>query len=419
MPPNAVSPRPASWPSGSSRSSGATPLLRRFSTPSPYTGGNIVAEPGHSREQPAVDPTNKLQDQVIDASSAPADTVHQYNLKSRGRIYALITVKSHAPNARDPPLLYFGEELTGFVILSLNDLSGMQSMDVMLRMFDSDPILPTFETRRALLSQQVDGSYISGGRFCWPFTIAPPVPSSSTSSSVVDSSLGNRSPSSMSHNNGGGPKFQLIVTIHRRGRLTRNVGVRQILSYVSPPDPSARVPSTQSPILADLLHGSSVELIMATTKSSFPVNDTIPLHLTLTSKSREALDLLGVSHVIDVRLQKVLAFGKQASVIRPLTLKNRSSYHRTDMAAKAHWDFDGHAKELPSNDGHPRPRWCINLNGKFHRQPRVELSPSFEVPGMALMYFVSLFPFRSKDFRPASDPNKELVMGKIQLTNWR
>jgi hypothetical protein len=105
-------------------------LLRRFSTPSPYTGsGNASAR------QPAIDPTALIHD---DASLHPlypassADTVHQYNLKSRGRDDAIITVKSHARTAQDPPLLYFGEEIKGFVILSLTDLSDMQNMDVVV-----------------------------------------------------------------------------------------------------------------------------------------------------------------------------------------------------------------------------------------------------------------------------------------------
>ena len=68
--------------------------------------------------------------------TVPSDTVHhQYNLRSRGRDYALITVASHAPNVQDSPLLYFGEELKGFVALSLNDLNDMQSMDVMVSQF--------------------------------------------------------------------------------------------------------------------------------------------------------------------------------------------------------------------------------------------------------------------------------------------
>jgi hypothetical protein len=67
----------------------------------------------------------------------PANTVHQYNLKSRGRDYALITVRSHALNVEDPPLLYFGETLRGLVILSLSDLGDMQSMEVVVSQFPS------------------------------------------------------------------------------------------------------------------------------------------------------------------------------------------------------------------------------------------------------------------------------------------
>jgi hypothetical protein len=67
--------------------------------------------------------------------TAPADTVHQYMLKSRWKYHALVTVMSHATNARDSPLLYFGEELKGFVELTLDNLSGMQSMDVVVSRF--------------------------------------------------------------------------------------------------------------------------------------------------------------------------------------------------------------------------------------------------------------------------------------------
>ena len=81
---------------------------------------------------------NLVHDQVDDASftpSIPFETVHHYTLTSRGREYALITVTSHALNAQDIPLLYFGEELKGFVVLSLSDLNDMQSMDVVVSQF--------------------------------------------------------------------------------------------------------------------------------------------------------------------------------------------------------------------------------------------------------------------------------------------
>ena len=62
----------------------------------------------------------------------PADTVHEYSLKSRWREYAVLTIKSHARTVHDPPLLYLGEEIKGFVILSLTNLSGMQGIDVVV-----------------------------------------------------------------------------------------------------------------------------------------------------------------------------------------------------------------------------------------------------------------------------------------------
>ena len=91
-----------------------------------------------------------------------------------------------------------------------------------LQVFDRDPIIPSFEAKRILLSHQVDESHISGGKFCWPFAIAPPADSISPLGSSADSSLGHQS--SIGHGPVRDLKFQLIVTIYRRGRLTRNVG---------------------------------------------------------------------------------------------------------------------------------------------------------------------------------------------------
>jgi hypothetical protein len=128
----------ASLPPGPNSRFGVTAILRRFSTPSNYTGGNATA--GQLATQRGIDPTSLIHDEVHDASLRPAfptDTVHQYSLKSRGRDYALILVRSHALNGQDPPLLYFGETLKGFVVLSRNDLSDMQSMEVAVSEFSN------------------------------------------------------------------------------------------------------------------------------------------------------------------------------------------------------------------------------------------------------------------------------------------
>src|SRR5882757_6186095 len=136
-------------------------------------------------------------------------------------------------------------------------------------MFDIDPIIPSLEARLILLSQQVDQSHVSNGVFRWPFVIAPPsalVPSSSSSSrssSGVEPSLGHQSTNGNS--TGSNPRFQLVVTIYRQGRLAPKVGfvvsiscressltvcfdsrVRQVISYVPPPDLSVRQSSPTS-----------------------------------------------------------------------------------------------------------------------------------------------------------------------------
>jgi hypothetical protein len=107
-------------------------LLRRFTLPSPYTGGHSAI--GQSTAH-LVDPESRANNQEHDPVLLPPNTVHEYNLMSRGKNYALISVTSRALNSQDPPLLYFGEELTGSIVLSQNDLEGMRSMDVVVRRF--------------------------------------------------------------------------------------------------------------------------------------------------------------------------------------------------------------------------------------------------------------------------------------------
>ncbi len=106
----------------------------------------------------------------------------------------------------------------------------------------------------------------------------------------------------------------------------------------------------------------------------------------MTCENRGALDLLAVPHVIDVRLLKVLAFGKESTTAAPpFNLTNHKSYHITKWVGRALWNVDGLATGLPPTDKHPHARWCINMNGRLVRDPCAEISHSFSEPGLALM----------------------------------
>ncbi len=106
----------------------------------------------------------------------------------------------------------------------------------------------------------------------------------------------------------------------------------------------------------------------------------------MTCEHRDALDLLGVPHVIDVRLLKVTAFGKNAAAASPpFSLTNRKSYHITKWVARALWSVDGQVTGLPLTNENSRAFWRINMNGRLVRDPCAEISQGFSESGLALM----------------------------------
>jgi hypothetical protein len=112
----------------------ADAYLRRFSTPSPYTGLNSATH--QSTVQLTAEPSSQKHG-VVPSSKTPFHTVHKYILTSRGRDYATIVVMSRAHNIQDTPLLHFGDELNGLIVLPRDSLSDMQSMEVVVSPFSN------------------------------------------------------------------------------------------------------------------------------------------------------------------------------------------------------------------------------------------------------------------------------------------
>lgn len=83
-----------------------------------------------------------------------------------------------------------------------------------------------------------------------------------------------------------------------------------------------------------------------------------------------------------------MGFGDRAGTVRPLTLRDRGSFHRTEPAARANWVRDGDIRALPPDEHHKRPRWCVKLNGALQKFPGVELRPSYEEPGVTMAIVV-------------------------------
>ncbi|KAI9431410.1 hypothetical protein H4582DRAFT_1966249 [Lactarius indigo] len=388
----------------------------------PLHRSSVLSPPPYSRPSPAPrqspmvppsDQTQQVHGKDDHSSTTGARTTHIYGLKE----CAYVFINSHANSPEDTPMIYWGEETTGTIQIPQRHLQEVKSIIVVLRVFESDPANPTFKIKAAMLSGQIDPSHIRGEDFCGPIAIAPPT------SVTHDSNL----------------KFELQITIHRRGRLTRKIRMKQPIRYSTRPDPSSRLPPSEirarkprnlpsswtandypgvivRGIIFQRQHEVEVECKLVI-PVSYPVCDSIPLHLIMTCVDREALELFAVSGAINVRLLQVLAFGKKAAKASPpFNLKNRKSYHITKWVATAHWYVDGSDKEVPPDDRHSVSRWRTKLNGEFLREPSAEISHSFAEPGMAVMYYVCLFPFRASDFHPTSNPDKVLFYGQISLS---
>ncbi|KAI9454407.1 hypothetical protein BJY52DRAFT_1188959 [Lactarius psammicola] len=267
----------------------ADALLPQFSTPSPYIALNSATP-------------YSQQDAVIPSSNIPFDTLHKYKLTSRGRDYATVVVVIQAPSVLDPPVLHLGDELDGRIVLRSDNLSDMRSMEVVFRLIEYDPVIASHETKRTLLSQEVDESYPV------PTPSPPLIPAVRPSDLSVDPPC---LPVILSW-----PQ-QILPAVVVRGVMFRRLQVEVRCKLIVP--------------------------------VSHPVSDVIPLHLVVTSESREVLDRSPYH----------------------MSSTNRFSRHRTDWAAKAQWKVNARPLELPPSDEHPRARWNITLNGMLHRDQSV------------------------------------------------
>ena len=83
-----------------------------------------------------------------------------------------------------------------------------------------------------------------------------------------------------------------------------------------------------------------------------------------------------------------MASGDKAGAVRRLSFAGHGASHRAHLAGEAIWEVDGYVKELPPNEQHKRPRWRIELKGAVQKKPGIELSPSYEEPGVSMAIMV-------------------------------
>jgi hypothetical protein len=104
-----------------------------ITSPPPYDG-TLLADT-QSPPQLSIDPQAQAHNQVLDSppsATPPADTIHRYNLWSRGSDHVFVEVISRALSVEDRPLLHPEEELKGFILLSRGALKDLERIDVVV-----------------------------------------------------------------------------------------------------------------------------------------------------------------------------------------------------------------------------------------------------------------------------------------------
>ncbi|KAN0134740.1 hypothetical protein V8E53_007525 [Lactarius tabidus] len=194
----------------------AASTLHRSSilSPLPYNNPNTATH--QSPMAPAADQNAQVHGGIDHSAGTegPSYTVHTYCLRE----YAYVFFNSHADSPQDTPVIYGGEETTGTVQLPRCRLQEVRSIDVVLRAFDSDPTKPTYKTKMVLLSGQ---THTVNEDFSGPFVIPPPT------TTAPDDNL----------------KFELQITIRRRGCFTRKLRLVLLTHLSSLPSSHSRLKS--------------------------------------------------------------------------------------------------------------------------------------------------------------------------------
>ncbi|KAI0028779.1 hypothetical protein K488DRAFT_89399 [Vararia minispora EC-137] len=385
-------------PSGSSDKPVGRPLQHLpLSTPNTQL-------PGSSGE-----PDSSLTEISSPPNAEPMRAVcqHRYPLKSRGKHFAFLTVdQSHALVEKDNPLFYYGEEVTGTISVSAENLEKISSMEVVLQEFAAKGVRSAIQ---AIASKKVDlsdsqatanpGQY---GIFEWAFSLHSPPPPKSLFSPYTSPS-----PDQL---------YDLRITIYRRGILSRDLALTQRVDYTLEPttptphtsprnlrDPTA-LPSLSKQILADsagisklppqvqpwkevkypafrikgmLFHTQQVEYTCMPTIPSFCYTSTnLPIKFTITSANMQAIFFITSNpSAIDIRLSKVFALGADHARL-------------------------GRARQ-----------------GEIVIDASMKIGPSVSYRGTSLMYTVNVYPFKMVGFAPAVSPDKVLFVAKVSFAH--
>ncbi|VDB85679.1 unnamed protein product [Peniophora sp. CBMAI 1063] len=357
---------------------------------------------------------------------------HQHILKSLGKDWAALFVRSRASAAHPRPLLYSGDDVSGRVSIALGKLGQIQRVEVVLQEFVHGRITPAAETRKVLLPSDVDASLVRAGLVEWGFALTPALNGSSPLLMALPAEQRVQD---------GRRTCLLLVTVYRRGMLNQNPALRLPIEYLGPSSSTATIdnipasvsvhdtppqsqhrdwaPQPDFPelrirghLFSDRGAGNTDISVRLAVPKRYPSCAPIPLRAVLSCADRRALDLLHSNpNGLDVQMIKIVAHGDAAARIGPLSLGHRSEFFRRVPVARGQF----RASDIIYGED-DSTLWRLDIEGELVALPDAgEVGPTLRFPDLVVMYTIVLFPFKVAGFKPISAPNKQLFIAEIPL----
>ncbi|KAI0636046.1 hypothetical protein C8Q77DRAFT_1101044 [Trametes polyzona] len=370
------------------------------------------------------------------APRAPESAEHHYQLEdSKGRPWLWLTVKSRSREARQLPLFFEHDAISGTVEVDLDKAEGSKA--VLISITAGVTAVGQEEIKFLEVSSELwDAKSASSkprGKRTWPFTLTLPA-----ECSVPDRGRSKQPPQVYplppTFSERASPAYidyKLVVTV-RKSAFRVNQTLATTIVYMpiiraEPPSPlrqlayregSALVGPEGDPegwkvlppvtVAGTIFGARQVELqctVAISTPLTYALGSPIPLILTLAGSDEQALDLLATPTAVRMHLVRVRLVGSHAVHDDPEAGGRSNNVFRESVGSASFW---------PSSEGAPRPGTRV-LSGELEVKKGLKLG--FVFPRFSLRYLLVLLPFQAPGFAPASPAGEALLTERVAIAS--
>ncbi|KAI0359735.1 hypothetical protein OH77DRAFT_1471440 [Trametes cingulata] len=364
----------------------------------------------------------------------PEFAEHRYQLEdSKGRPWLWLIVKSRSKEARQLPLFFERDTISGTVEVDLDMAEGAKGVLISatagVTAVGQDEI-KYLEVSSQLWDAKSGPSKLTGKR-SWPFAITLP-----EECSVPERGRGKQPqqvyPLPPTFSERASPAYidyKLVVTVRKSAfRVNQTLATSFVYMPIiraDPPSPLRQLAYREgSPLIgpegdpdgwkvlpsvtvAGTIFGARQVELQCTIAVSKPLiyalGSPIPLILTLTGSDEQALDLLSTPSAVRLHLVRVRLVGSHAVLDEPTGRSN--NVFRDSVGTAFFW---------PSDEGAPRAGTRV-LNGELEVKKSLKLG--FVFPRFSLRYTLVLLPFQAPGFAPASPAGEALLTERISIAS--